>query len=169
MPERINKEMITRIETDLGNILSTENLRYAMNFITYMIDLGIEPKKMEHSYHYIFHHKGVFVCLVVCWKDDNGDNLMFCCWPGELDVNENDKFLISESVKAFARANVKKCFKCGGCEIKPSARKVFDEEHDNVCCNVFHFWKPSNETIENAKILMELLKHNIDDKQCSDE
>jgi len=167
MSEQISKDAIIQIETDLSNILSKENLKHAMDFITHMTELGIAPKKMEHPYHYIFHHKDIFACLVVCWKDDNGDNLMFCCWPGELDVSENDKFPISESLKEFARANVKKCFKCGGCEVEPSVRMVFGEEHDNVCCNVFHFWNPNSETVENAKTLMGLLKHIINDKQCA--
>jgi len=65
--------------------------------------------------------------------------------------------------------NVKKCFKCGGCEVEPTIRTVFGEKYDNVCCNVFHFWKPNNETLENAKNLMSLLKHVIDDTQCSEQ
>ena len=168
MSKQVSKEMIATIETDLSNILSKENLTQAMDFITYMVELGIAPEKMEHPYHYIFRHKDVFVCLVVCWKDDNGDNLMFCCWPGDLDVSEDDKFTVSEKCKEFARANVKKCFKCGGCETEPSVRMVFGEKYDNVCCNIFHFWKPDREAIENVKMLMDLLKHIIDDKQCSE-
>ena len=160
--------MSEQIKTDLGNILSEEKLQRAMDFITSMTELGITPEKMEHPYHYIFHHKGVFACLVVCWKDDSGDNLMFCCWPGDLDVLENDKLPVSEDLKAFARANVKKCFKCGGCEIEPSVRTVFGEAHDNVCCNVFHFWNPNDEAVKNAKTLMNLLKHVIDDAKCSE-
>jgi len=154
---------IVKINDDLKNILSENNFKSAMDFIAHLTKIGITPEAMEHPHHYIFHYKGKFFCLVVCWKDDNGDNLMFCCWPGDLDVTENDKFPVSENLKEFARRNVKKCFKCGGCKIEPSVRMVFGQEYGNVCCNVFHFWKPNNETLENAKNLMSLLKHIIDD------
>jgi len=165
MLEQNNKDVIVQIKTDLSNILSNENLKYAMDFITHLSEIGLTPESMEHPHHFIFHFKGKFACLVVCWKDDNSDNLMFCCWPGDLDVAENDKFPISENLKEFARGNVKKCFKCGGCEVEPTIRMVFGEEHKNVCCNVFHFWKPNSDTVENAKTLMGLLKHVIDDTQ----
>ena len=167
MSECNHKDMISKINDDLKNILGNENLKTAMDFITHLFEIGITPEPMEHPLHYISHYKDKFFCLVVCWKDDNGDNLMFCCWPGELNVIESDKFPISDDLKAFARGNIKKCFKCGGCEIDPATRIVFGEEHDNVCCNVFHFWKPNSETLENAKNLMSLLKHVIDDMQCS--
>ncbi|MCL2547266.1 MAG: hypothetical protein FWE06_08790 [Oscillospiraceae bacterium] len=168
MSENNHKDTITKINDDLKNILSDENLNTAMDFVTHLLEIGITPESTEHPFHYISSYRGKFFCLVVCWNDDNGDNLMFCCWPGELDVIESDKFPISENLKGFARGNVKKCFKCGGCEIEPTVRMVFGEEHDNVCCNVFHFWKPNSETLENAKSLMSLLKHVIDDAQCSE-
>jgi hypothetical protein len=155
--------MIAKINDDLKNILGDDNLEIAMDFITHLLEIGITPEPMEHPYHYISHYKGKFVSLVVCWKDDNGDNLMFCCWTGDLDVTENDKFPVSEDLKEFARANVKKCFKCGGCETEPTTRIVFGVEYDNVCCNVFHFWNPNNETLKNAKDLMSLLKCVIDE------
>jgi len=165
MLENRYKKTITKIKDDLKNILGDENLKIAMDFIKHLFEIGITPEPMEHPFHYISHYKGKFFCLVVCWKDDNGDNLAFCCWPGDLDVNESDRFPIGENLKTFARGNVKKCFKCGGCEIVPTVKMVFGEKHDSVCCNVFHFWKPNGETLENAKNLMSLLKHVIDDTQ----
>jgi len=164
MLENSHKDTITKINDDLKNILGDENLKIAMDFITHLLEIGIKPEPMEHPFHYISHYRDKFFCLVVCWKDDNGDNLMFCCWPGDLDVIENDKFPASENLKKFARGNVKKCFKCGGCKVEPTVRMVFGEEYNKVCCNVFHFWKPNNETLENAKNLMSLLKHVIDDR-----
>jgi len=166
MSEQNNTNLITIIENELENFLSDEKFKYAIDFITYLTKIGINAGTSEHQNCYPFNYKDVLTCLIVCWKDDNGDNLMFCCWPGELDVIENDKFPVSEDLKEFARTNVKKCFKCGGCEIEPPVRIVFGEEHDNVCSQVFHFWQLNNETVENAKILMELLKHIIDDMQC---
>ena len=44
-------------------------------------------------------------------------------------------------------------------------RKVFGQEYDSVCCNIFHFWNPDEKQLKNGKMLMELLTHIIDDKQ----
>lgn len=166
MSKQSSKDVITKIEDDLKNVLSDEKLKYAMDFITHLTEIGNTTVPIEYPFHYASHYKDVLTCLVVCWKDENADhyNLAFCCWPGELDVIENDNFPVDERLKEFARANVKYCFKCGGCEIEPSVRMVFGEKHDNVCSQVFHFWQLNNETVENAKILMELLKYIIDDK-----
>ena len=153
------------IEEKLKNSLSGDNLENALDFMAHMTKIGMTPK-MEH--HPTFYYKDEWICLF----DAIDDNLMICSWPGTLDVTESANYLVDENVKAFAQGFVKKCFHCGGCGDSgspgPMVRNIFGQAYDNVCCNIFHFWNPDGKQLENGKILMELLTHIIDDKQCSE-
>jgi len=155
---------IKTIEEKLKNSLSGDNLDNSLDFIAHMTKIGMTPK-MEH--HPTFYYMDEWICLF----DAVDNNFMICSWPGNLDVTENEKFPVDENLKEFAQGFVKKCFNCGGCGDSdspgPMVKNIFGQEHDNVCCNIFHFWNPDEKQLENGKILMELLTHIIDDEQLS--
>jgi len=169
MPEQYNTAIIAKVEHEIKTILDGDNLKHALDFINHMTAIGMT---LEMDYHPTFTYLGEWVCLLVYPKDGTNPSYFgICSWPGELDVMENVSFPIDENLKNFAKANVKKCFHCGGCEGSdypgPLKKMVFGKEYDDVCCNAFHFFNSSNEEMENAKKLMELLKHIIADTKQS--
>ena len=150
------------IEDKLKNSLSGDNLNNALDFIAHMTKIGMTLKIKGHP---TFYYMDKWICLF----DAIGDNFMICAWSGELDVTESANYSVNENLKEFARGFVKKCFNCRGCSDSdnpgPMIRDVFGQKHDEVCCNIFHFWNPNKNQIENGKILMELLTHIIKDIQ----
>ena len=155
------ENMYTAAEDYVKNALSGEKLKNALDFIAYLKESGRtcdEPNPHPH-----FAYMGMWSCLIIASKDKK-DPLGFyfvCMWPGEHDVLECDSFPVEESVKEFARKNVKKCNKCyGECfNLGGLRRTVFGKEFDGVCCNVFHINSPAGETLENVIKLLELQKH----------
>jgi len=167
MLEQNEKAIVTKVENEIRNTLDGENLKHALDFIAFMTKIGMT---LEMDYHPTFKYMDEWVCLLVYSKDDiNPPMFCICSWPGELDVIENENFPVDETLKDFARTNVKRCINCGGCKTSnypgPLLKIVFGKEYDNVCCNAFHFYNPDDEEMKNAKKLMELLKHIIADSK----
>ena len=168
MSKQKERETIAKVENEIKSILDGDNLKHALDFIAHMTEIGMT---LEMDYHPTFKYMGEWVCLLVIIPKNNDQSSMFgiCSWPGELDVVESKHFPINDALKDFAHANVKICFNCGGCKDSdypgPLVKTVFGKEYNNVCCNAFHFFNSNDEEMENAKKLMELLKHNIADKK----
>ncbi|MCL2407347.1 MAG: hypothetical protein FWC95_05405 [Defluviitaleaceae bacterium] len=157
--------IIDKVKNEIEKILDGDNLKYALDFISYMTEIGMV---LEMDYHPTFTYRGEWVCLLVYPKAGTEPPYFgICSWPGELDVIESNNFLIEENLKIYAQENVKICFNCGGCKESnypgPLTKNIFGKKYDNVCCNAFHFFNLDCEEIENAKKLMELLKHIIED------
>jgi len=98
------------------------------------------------------------------WVYDPSSSWNICCWQHDDDIYELDSFPVDEGVKEFARENVWKCIRCGGCGAPGGGhRTVFGKEFDNACCNVFQFANPDDEMFAHIKTLMELEKYIIAD------
>jgi len=98
------------------------------------------------------------------WAYDPSSSWNICCWQHEDDIYEPEGVSVGEGLKEFARENVWKCIRCGGCGAPGGKRRmVFGKEFDNACCNVFQFANPDDEMLEYIKQLMELEKHIIAD------
>ena len=182
MPEQNDANTQTNIEEDafkktedfLRDALRGGMLRNALDFVAYLKESGRTCKisVYPNSVHPMFHYMGEFTCLFACFKDnsDQSDQWFICCWEGECDLYEPDGFPMDESLKEFARENVKKCFNCGGCDapLGPVRRTIFGKEYDDACCNIFHFHNPDCETLEKIIKLMELQKHVIAESKKSE-
>jgi len=185
MSENTSAEVFVKIEEDARNHLSGDKLRNALDFIAYLKDSG--RTWTFSDYHPEFCYMGELTCLISYHKFDETTlnyvrqiieaagnrfaNDLFpswniCCWQHEDDLYEPDSFPVDEDLKDFARSNVWKCIRCGGCGTPGGGRRtVFGKEFDNACCNVFQFVNPDNEMLEKIKILMELQKHIIADSK----
>ena len=143
MSKQNDSKIINKVKNEIEKTLDGDNLKHALDFIAHMTDIGMT---LEMDYHPTFTYMGEWVCLF----DAVDNNFMICSWSGELDVTESANYPVDENLKEFARGFVKKCFNCGGCGDSDSpgsmVRNIFGQEHDNVCCNIFHFWNPNKKT-----------------------
>jgi len=151
MSEENNTDVFAKIEEKIRDSQSGDNLKNALGLVAYLRESG---RTCKFGAHPEFYYMGEFTCLIVC------EEFLVCCWEGECDLYEPDGFPVDDSLKEFARANVVKCFGCGGCDgLGPVRRTVFGKEYDGACCNIFHFHSPDGETLEKIIKLMELQKY----------
>jgi len=187
MPENSNATIFSSIEKETQTYLNGDNLRIALDFITYLRDSG--RTWILSDYHPEFYYMGELTCLIAYlkspldeatlnniskkveeagnrWVYDPSSSWNICCWQNENDIYEHESFPLDEDLKEFARENVWKCIRCGGCGAPGGIpRTVFGKEFDNACCNVFQFANPDDEMMERIKKLMELQKHIIADSK----
>jgi len=187
MPESSNAEVFAKIEEETRTYLSGDNLRIALDFIAYLRESG--RTWVLSDYHPEFYYMGELTCLIAYRKSaldkatirklrrkikkagnrfeyDPSSSWNICCWQHEDDIYEPDGFPADEGLKEFARANVWKCIRCGGCDAPGGGcRTVFGKEYDNACCNVFQLANPDDEMLEHIKKLMELQKHIIAERR----
>jgi hypothetical protein len=180
MSNNNSAEIYSKIEEETRTFLKGENLRIALDLLAYIKTSGRSWVLSEH--HPEFYFMGELSCLIAYMKfplsedmlvnmrrmiEEAGNRFVYdptsswnlCFWQNDNDLYEPDGFPIDEDVKEFARANVWKCIRCGGCG-KPGGirRTVFNKVYDNACCNVFQLANPDDKMLEYIKKLMELQK-----------
>jgi len=184
MSENNSTTVFAKIEEEAKTYLKGDNLRIALELLTYLKESG---REWAFDYHPEFYYMGELTCLISISKsalsetklnkirrmiEEAGNRFVYdpisswnlCFWQNKDDIYEPDGFSVGEDVKKFARTNVWKCIRCGGCDAVGGGRRtVFGKDFDNVCCNVFQFTNPDDEMVGHIKKLMELQKHIITD------
>ena len=184
MPEQDGSVVFAKIVDETKTYLKGDNLRIAMDLLAYLKESGRTWVLSEH--HPEFYYMGELTCLFAYmkfsldetklanmrrmieeagnrWVYDPSSSWNICCWQHDDDIYEHDGFPVDEDFKKFARDNVWKCIRCGGCDAPGGrSRTVFGKVFDNACCNVFQFANPDDEMLAYIKKLMELEKFIID-------
>ena len=187
MSEQNSAEVFAKIEEETKKYLKGDNLRIATELLAYLKESGRTWVLSEH--HPEFYFMGELTCLFAFMKfaldekmltdmrkmiEDAGNRWAYdpvsswniCCWQHDDDIYEHDGFPVDEGLKEFARENVWKCIRCGGCGAPGGIRRtVFGKTFDNACCNVFQLANPDDEMLVHIKNLMELEKHIIADSK----
>ena len=186
MSEQNNAEVFAQIEGEAKNSLSGDKLKNVLDFLAYLKESG---RTWTFSNGPWFDYMGEATCLISYrnsplvdatvnhirkmaeeagnrWEYDPSPSWSIFCWQHGDDIYKLDSFPVDDDLKEFARENVWKCIRCGGCNAPGGGRRtVFGKVFDNACCNVFHFTNPDDEILEYIKKLMELEKHIIADSK----
>ena len=151
------------IESNLKDNLGGDLLTNALDFVTYMKSIGMTADDGAR-----FCYKNELMCILIPFKDNNNPSggLCICDSP----MSEHGDYPIDESVKDFARANVKKCDGCGrgkenvdcGHKERGATKMIFGKEYDNLCSSEIMFINPDTEAVEKIKKLMDLWKYKLD-------
>ena len=163
MTKNTGAEAFAKVESSVSDALSGETLKSALEFIAYLKSSGMAVD--TETPHPQFYYMDEWACMPVFFKDDNDPRgKLFICW-NDGDICECADITVTDALKEFARANVQKCWSCGGCD-DPSASKkrtrtVFGERHDNVCCNIFQFADIDEAKLKMIIQLMELWKRTV--------
>jgi len=184
MSENNKTEVFAKIESEVRTYLKGQNLRIAQELLAYLKESG---REWTFDYHPEFYYMGELTCLFAISKstldeaklgkirqmiEEAGNRFVYdptsswnlCFWQNDDDLYEPDGFPVGEDVKEFARTNVWKCIRCGGCGSPGGGRRtVFGKDFDNACCNVFQLANPDDEMLKHIKKLMDLQKHIIAD------
>jgi len=183
MSELSSTDEFIRIEEEIKAYLNGDNLKNALDLLAYLKESGRTWTMSD--YHPEFYYMGEMTCLFAILKsaldettlsnirrmiEDAGNRWVYdpisswniCCWQHDDDIYELDSFPVDEDFKKFARENVWKCIRCGGCGAPGGIhRTVFGKEFNNACCNLFQLANPDDEMMGYIKKLMELEKHII--------
>ena len=147
------------VEETLKKTLSGGSLSNAFGFAAYLRSIGMEPEDTR------FFYKGEHTCIIISFQhDDFPCGFWVVC---DCPIEEYDGFPLDESVKEFARANVKICDKCGGdgCghENMGANKMIFGQYFEGVCSSECQFNAPDAADLEKIKKLMDYWKHMIDE------
>jgi len=151
------------IENNLKDNLSGDLLMNALDFVTYMKSIGMTADDGAR-----FCYKNEAMCILIPFKDKDipSGGLCICDSP----MSEHSGYPIDESVKEYARANVKKCDGCGrgkenvdcGHEERGATKTIFGKEYDKLCSSEIMFFNPDSEDMKKIKKLMDLWKYKLD-------
>jgi len=146
------------IESKLKDTLSGNLLTNALDFVAYLKKNGMTNDGSR------FYYRDELMCILIPFKDEHNPSggLCICDSP----FREHDGFPIDESVKEFARANVKKCENCGsggscGHKEQGATKAIFGKEYDNLCSSEIMFVNPDAGGMEKIKKLMGLWKLSL--------
>ena len=140
------------VEEQMKAVLTGDTLASALDFAEYLNANGFTVKEAEVSY------KGKAVCYMHL---DSGDE-----YPGpwtiwsEGDYSSEDA-MPDDGMKEIAWANVNICGSCGGSCSPGKRTTIFGREFDGVCNAAMAFYKPSGETLECVKKLLEIRKMEV--------
>ena len=147
------------IESNLKDTLSGETLENALDFVAYLKENGMTDDGSR------FYYKDELMCILILFKDEHNPSGGLCIFDSPF--REHEGFPIDESVKEFARANVKKCENCGsggscGHKEQGATKAIFGKEYDNLCSSEIMFVNPDAGGMEKIKKLMDLWKFKLD-------
>ena len=146
------------IESNLKENLSGDVLTNALDFVTYLKNMGMTADDGAR-----FCYKDELMCIIITFKNDNNPSgEWFIC---DCPFREHDGFPIDESIKSFVQANIQKCKgdSCG-CDHKErgATKMIFGKEYDNLCSSEIMFNNPDSEALKKIKVLMEFWKFKLD-------
>ena len=158
MSERINAKTGTGIEDRLKGVLDGDMLDNALNFVAHLRSIGMTSDSGSR-----FHYKDEYTCILVFFKDKmHPSGLWVIC---DCPIEEYDGFPLDESLKEFARANVKICTGECGCSNWPRGgdKYIFGREFKSICSSEIQFLNPSAGELVKIKQLMDYWKLMIDE------
>jgi len=144
------------IESNLKENLSGDALTNALDFVTYLKNMGMTADDGAR-----FCYKDELMCIIIAFKNDTSSGWFICDCP----FREHDGFTIDESIKSFVQANIQKCKgdSCGCDHGERGATKmIFGKEYDNLCSSEIMFYNPDAEALKKIKVLMEFWKFKLD-------
>ena len=148
-----------KVENELKKVLSGETLENALDFVAFLREAGMTTHPDNPNR---FCYMGKETCILVFFEHENfPSGLWVIC---DCPIDGHDGFPIDESLKEFARANVKVCDKCCGCPVpRGGDKRIWGKEYKGVCSSEIQFVNPDAKALEKIKVLMELWKHQIAD------
>ena len=143
------------LKQTINEVLSGDTLKNALDFADFL-----EANEMVVDGGAI-KYKGSDVCYMHL---DGGEDYPspWTIWTAGNYSSEYDGFRVSEGIKEIAWENINTCGNCGaGCS-PGSSKMIFGKEFDNVCSADMDFYKPSGETLDCLKKLLEMRKYEIE-------
>ncbi|MCL2376987.1 MAG: hypothetical protein FWC76_06265 [Defluviitaleaceae bacterium] len=147
------------IKDVIGNVLSGDAQKRALDFVTYL-ELNDMPPNCVHGDLWMAGYNDNCVCYIHI--DGAAQNPgPWTIWPDGSYASEPEGFAIDEHTKQLALAHVNICGSCGEA-CSPGTRKtVFGKDFDNVCGATMAFNNPDDEALNCVKKLMEMRKRAI--------
>jgi len=152
MSKQNNENTSHEIEDKLKNTLSGDALKNALDFVAFLRASGFTLEKNR------FFYMSVPTCLLLWF--DHPDFPTGYWGIYDCPICEYDGIPLDESLKEFARANVRICKGKCGCLDWPRGgnQTVFGKEFNGACNSVIVFHDPDTHAVEKVKKLMEYWK-----------
>jgi len=148
------------IKNVLESNLEGDALANALNFVDYLTEKGLTPKK-EWATGFRFIKNDKSPCLIVLMA--NREGWFICDMPV---VHEPEWDSLSEDLKQFLVSHIKKCTmheggSCG-CGSEPGiSRKIFSKTYDNLCTAEIQFINPDAVVLDKFKEIIDWWVVNI--------
>lgn len=153
-------ETIMEVKDALKSNLKGEALTRALDFVDYLVEKGLTPRK-EWSSGFRFIKNDKSPCLIVLTH--NKDGWFICDMPV---VHEPEWANLDDELKAFLLDHIKICNvhlgnKCG-CGSEPGLTKsIFGKLYNNVCTSEVQLINPSTDVLEKFKEIIEWWVVNV--------
>ena len=170
MSEYNNEMKYSIIENSLKTILSEDMMENTLDFLDFLKTNNF----LLNSNNEQCLREGQFIYLdeEVCYFNFDEHNLRIFGADCNIYDYENEDLYADEQFIELIRSSVQYCGyfdpnrNCNCGEPKENRRMIFDKEYINLCKCPICFHNPATESFRHIKKLVEIRKHNIDDKRC---
>ena len=141
------------IEDIIGNILSGDALKNALDFVAYLRANKLNPQ-WSATNAWKVSSKTFNVCFIRLHGAADYHNLAEGEWHILPFIGEYKADTLSDEFKELVWQNKKNCRTCGQCALK--LNMIFGKEYDNACEGSILFLNPNEKAVECAKKIIEL-------------